>query len=580
MPAILCEKCISRLKVAHDFCRSANLAEKHLRKFISKISLDFREVTKTLPMEEEEDYVLMEEFDAMDPQVLLEEPEEIVPAPPPPPTTALEQTTVIPKRNLKIEETDEMENEEIELMVEEPVEEIGTIGKEEALGSETQMEEFHEIIQDEDGDADLYLDENTYEELQLYETEDGDIYENQEHAEEEEDEEDDGEEEIIADHIDTYSVTDNGEQFVKMDPEEQKKVKNRKTTRNLKRSSGESAASKIEGKSNICIKCNKDFSTKTNLMRHMSTHDGVKPFTCPTCGKGFTQNGSLKQHIFIHTGEKPHVCHVCQRGFTQSKSLIFHMRRHTGEKPFNCEECGINFRQKDGLKHHIQKYHGEGQLKREAHICPVCERVLSSKYALATHIKKHQSKTEEQEAEILGRCLQGSAKLDKSSGKKVKTESQEYSSTSANSASNQMIDITDEMVEKQPICHAGAGVRMKQFQCGKCFKSFHIKRNLFRHLRNHDVSTLELHECTDCGIGFDTKRSLKLHRLRDHKDVVCDLNNCEYCDAPFASVADLSEHIANEHDAIDQNCPHCSEHFDSQKLYYDHLLEHEHMLDT
>lgn len=52
-----------------------------------------------------------------------------------------------------------------------------------------------------------------------------------------------------------------------------------------------------------CRRCNKDFSTKTNLLRHIQTHDGVKPYQCNICGAGFTQNGSLKQHVFIHTGE-------------------------------------------------------------------------------------------------------------------------------------------------------------------------------------------------------------------------------------------------------------------------------------
>lgn len=108
---------------------------------------------------------------------------------------------------------------------------------------------------------------------------------------------------------------------------------------------------KIErGTAHICVMCNKDFSTKTNLMRHMLTHDGKKPFMCTICGNGFTQSGSLKQHMHIHTGERPYVCPICNRGFTQSKSLTFHMRRHTGEKPYPCLECGISFRQKDGLK--------------------------------------------------------------------------------------------------------------------------------------------------------------------------------------------------------------------------------------
>lgn len=100
----------------------------------------------------------------------------------------------------------------------------------------------------------------------------------------------------------------------------------------------------------FCVKCNRDFSTKTNLTRHMVTHEGVRPYQCLVCDKSFSQNGSLKQHMMTHTGEKPYVCEVCNRGFSQCKSLVFHMRRHTGEKPFPCEHCGMFFRQRDGLK--------------------------------------------------------------------------------------------------------------------------------------------------------------------------------------------------------------------------------------
>lgn len=39
-------------------------------------------------------------------------------------------------------------------------------------------------------------------------------------------------------------------------------------------------------KSPYCHKCDKWFSTRTNLLRHLQTHDGVKPFNCHICGNG------------------------------------------------------------------------------------------------------------------------------------------------------------------------------------------------------------------------------------------------------------------------------------------------------
>lgn len=53
----------------------------------------------------------------------------------------------------------------------------------------------------------------------------------------------------------------------------------------------------------ICTKCVKVFSTRTNLIRHIQSHDGYKPYVCEVCDKGFTQSGSLKQHMYIHSGE-------------------------------------------------------------------------------------------------------------------------------------------------------------------------------------------------------------------------------------------------------------------------------------
>lgn len=60
--------------------------------------------------------------------------------------------------------------------------------------------------------------------------------------------------------------------------------------------------SEIIGNDNFCQKCDKKFSSKQNLLRHMQTHDGSRPYQCMTCGRGFTQNGSLKQVLNNNLG--------------------------------------------------------------------------------------------------------------------------------------------------------------------------------------------------------------------------------------------------------------------------------------
>lgn len=125
-------------------------------------------------------------------------------------------------------------------------------------------------------------------------------------------------------------------------------------------------AQSTENNQHICTKCVKVFSTRTNLIRHIQSHDGYKAYRCEICNKGFTQSGSLKQHKYIHSGERPYKCEFCDRAFTQGKTLKFHLRRHTEEKPFICTQCNSAFRQRDGLKRHLKSRHNI-ELKYERH---------------------------------------------------------------------------------------------------------------------------------------------------------------------------------------------------------------------
>jgi uncharacterized Zn-finger protein len=77
--------------------------------------------------------------------------------------------------------------------------------------------------------------------------------------------------------------------------------------------------------------CNKEYSTKFALQRHLYTHSGIKAFQCKYCPKSFSLLQYLQEHEHIHTKAKPFVCGIdgCSESFRQRGKLCLHRRTHS-----------------------------------------------------------------------------------------------------------------------------------------------------------------------------------------------------------------------------------------------------------
>lgn len=80
-----------------------------------------------------------------------------------------------------------------------------------------------------------------------------------------------------------------------------------------------------------CQHCGRCFFRKSDLVRHIQIHLGIKPNVCELCGKQFIQKSALTVHRRVHTGEKPYQCKICNRAFSDSSSLARHRRIHARE---------------------------------------------------------------------------------------------------------------------------------------------------------------------------------------------------------------------------------------------------------
>lgn len=78
--------------------------------------------------------------------------------------------------------------------------------------------------------------------------------------------------------------------------------------------------------------CNKAFSFKKRLLKHMGIHDESRDrkFVCehPGCGRAFLEDKHLKVHLMRHTGIKPLMCEFCDYTCRQRNSMNWHLRSH------------------------------------------------------------------------------------------------------------------------------------------------------------------------------------------------------------------------------------------------------------
>ncbi|XP_066582843.1 zinc finger protein 814-like [Prorops nasuta] len=149
-----------------------------------------------------------------------------------------------------------------------------------------------------------------------------------------------------------------------------------------------------EGKKYLCDICPKKFYRREHLKIHVAKHNMIKPYKCTRCTKRFIKEEQLTNHLSKHDRSfkknketdtvKRFLCEICSKSFTQSTTLIAHLRAHNGIKPYVCEVCSRPFTTNAYLKMHMRTHTQE-----RPYICQYCSRAFARADTLANHLTSH-----------------------------------------------------------------------------------------------------------------------------------------------------------------------------------------------
>ncbi|XP_076636945.1 uncharacterized protein LOC143349511 [Colletes latitarsis] len=335
-----------------------------------------------------------------------------------------------------------------------------------------------------------------------------------------------------------------------------------------------------------CKVCSKHYSTQKGLKKHSLVHE--KKYKCDICLKMFYKQENMETHKKIHAA-KPLACKLCHASFSKPQGFARHLKSHTEKlnnmiKQINTDEQKDNKEPKKEMKVEDDTDDESGTVNEidefenapELYKCDVCSQYCSSLKNLKRHALVHGDKkysctvckkwffrpdTLKKHAEKHGHGL-----LDNlvDNNKFFDSDDDPFPDTTRNALQE------NESVKKEESDEDGSG----EYKCQHCDKIMATKKGLRRHVSMHKPKP-EPVTCEICRKVCASQARLVLHqRTHKPKEKVPREYLCHICSKVYPSNSSLTYHMRTHTGVKPHVCKTCNSGFTTTTSLANHIRIH------